>query len=145
MLPLANRTQQPHAPAILGTRLIYHLARHPGVELVDPGEVRRVLIEQEILPLHGIDREELAQLSDALEVDAVIDGAVLTFAEGVTTRPEIDLFMRLRDAQSGKVLWSATTMRNGNQARTLYDLGRIRGLDRLADAALVDLLATWFD
>jgi TolB-like protein len=144
VLPLANRTTQPEAPVVVGDRLVAWLLTMADVEVVDPGEVRRVLIERNIQPLYGLDVDKMREMGQALELDAVIDGTVLTFENGHRPVPVIDLFVRLRDARTGDVLWSATTRRDGERTRTLYDIGRIRGMDRLADAAVADLLSTWF-
>jgi TolB-like protein len=143
VLPMTNMTRHPEAAAVVSEHVQAWLLALTDVEVIDPGELRRALIDHDILPLSGVTSVQLARLGDALGVDAVLDGAVLNYENGIRTRPLIDVYARLRDADSGQVLWAATTRRHGEQTRTLFDLGRIQGIDRLAEAAVGDLLSTW--
>lgn len=145
VLPLLNRTVHPEASAVITDRLVAWLLAARDVDVVDPGELRRVLIERRILPLRGLDTRQLQELGSALAVDAVVDGEVLRYENGHSTVPKIDVYVRLRDAADAVILWSGTTFRDGEQTRTLYDLGRIRGIDKLADVTVGNLLSTWLD
>ena len=143
ILPFANRTLHPEAPLMVADHMLSVLLGLDGVEVVDPGELRRVLIEHDIQPLFGLSLAQLRELRELLGVDGVLDGSVLTY-DAAAQPPTIDLIGRLRDARTGKVLWSATTRRHGSQTRTVYDLGRIYGAARLTRGAVEDLLSTCF-
>ncbi len=142
VLPFDNFTLSPDAPVVVQDHFVSRLFASGRLSVADPGELRRILIERDLQPLLGLDPRDLAVLAEALGIDAVIEGGVLSFAKGPDLVPRVDLFARLRDARTGEVLWSATTTRDGDESVVVYDVGRVRGLDRLVDAAVADLLST---
>ena len=144
ILPLTNLTDDVSAATVVGARMLAALQGRRELSLVDPGELRRALIDGNIRPLDGVGPPQLESLRDALGIDALLDGTLLRFDPGGADAPRIDLFVRLRDAGTGAVLWSATTSRGGDETRTFFDAGRIRDPDRLAEAVVADLLSTWF-
>lgn len=142
VLPLTNRTLAPDAPGIVSDHLLAWLHNAGNVDVVDPGELRRTMVENDIQPLYGMDGLQLSLIRRILGANAVLDGSILKFQNGGSPVPAIDLYVRLRDTRTGKVLWAATTSRRGDQSRTVYDFGKIQGVDRLTRAALGDLLST---
>jgi hypothetical protein len=143
-LPLENRTAEPNAPVVIGEQLVTHLLGETDVVLIDPGETRQALIDHEILPLVGLDTSTLARLGEVLGADAVLDGTVLRFENGESRAPRLDLYMRLRDARTGEVLWSATSHRSGERGTIAWNIGRVSSMERLAEAAVADLLHSCF-
>jgi len=142
VLPLTNRTLSADAPGIINEQLLDWLMNAGNVEVIDPGELRQVLVENDIQPIYGMNRLQLRMIGRVLNADALLDGTVLMFEGGDTPVPGIDLFVRLRDTTTAETLWAATTMRTGNQFHTFYDIGRIQGVGRLTRVALGDLLST---
>jgi TolB-like protein len=144
VLPFENRTLRPEASAIVAERFLAGATALPRIEVVDPGELRRLLIENDIQPVHGLGALELEILERALNLDAVLDGAILAYDDGGALAPRVDIHARLRTAPEGEVLWSATTSRGGHETWSIYDIGRIESVDRLAADVVGELLATWF-
>ena len=143
LLPFDNLTRSPSASPLVTDHLEARMLTIHRVDLVDPGELRRVLVEQDIQPYYGLGADRLRLLADELGVDAVLEGSVLEFDNGNAPVPRIDLYARLRDTRTGEILWMATTRREGHETRSVYDLGVVRGIDRLTDQAVSDLLSTW--
>jgi TolB-like protein len=143
VLPLENRSSAPDAPLVIGDRLLSQMLAMRNLDVVDPGELRRTLIDNDIQPLYGVSPQQMRKLRELLGIDAVLDGSILRYENGTGSIPRIDLFVRLRDTETGEIRWSATTSRSGERTRTVYDVGRIQGVDRLAESALSELLSTW--
>lgn len=144
VLPFENRTLEPEAPQVVHDHLTAWLTSRDGIDVVDPGELRRVLVEHDIQPIYGFGTLELHLVRRILDADALVDGRILRFESDGPRAPRVDLYARLRDTSTGEILWAATTEREGDDTRTLYDHGRIESVDRLVHATVADLLSTWF-
>lgn len=142
VLPLDNLSRSTNASVVLGDHLLAGAMALDGIEVVDPGELRRVLVANEISPTYGIDREVMTALADALGIDAVLDGTVLEFEDEFSPVPRIDMYVRLRDARTARILWCATARREGDASRVVYDVGVVHGIDRLSGRTVADLLST---
>lgn len=107
-----------------------------GVEVIEPGEVRRLLIEEKVKSLGAISRNNLKNLGTKLGVDAIMMGSVETYkiSSGLAvTYPEVSINLRLVDPPSGNIIWSAgntsggasfLTRHFGSEGITLSDAAR---------------------
>ena len=78
--------------------------------------------------------------------DALLIGSVLAFGyrdQDVGAIPEFSVTLRLIEPPGGKCLWSGTQARAGNDHVSVFGIGRIDNLERLANAAVRDLVATF--
>ena len=81
-----------------------------------------------------------------LGADALLIGSVLAFGyrdADVGAVPEFSVTLRLIETPGGKCLWSGTQARSGNDRESVFGIGRIDNLERLATAAVRDLVATF--
>jgi TolB-like protein len=143
VMPFDNRSSSSNASPIVADHLTAWLQWMDRIEVVDPGELRRLMVERDMQPYYGLDEAGMRVFAEELGVDAVLDGTILEFDTDTPLLPKIDLYARLRDARTGKILWSATTRREGRETRSFYDVGVVHGIDRLTDEAISDLLSTW--
>ena len=87
-------------------------------------------------------------LGTALDADGLLVGSVLAYgyrSEDGAAVPEVSLSLRLLQVPGGRVLWSAVHHRDGDDRETLFGLGRVTGLERLAEQTVRELMATFPD
>lgn len=118
VLPLENLTNERFAAERVRDILNVELAALGLFEVVDSGEVNRVLaardLRPESIPLLG--PQALSEVAAELKVQGVLLGTVLEMGEQRTSTfsaPEVSISLRLIDAQSGTVAWSVTDARKG--------------------------------
>ena len=80
-----------------------------GIDVIEPGEVTRVLRESKVRSLGSIKITEIQDMGKTLSVEAVMMGSVETFgiSRGISvTYPEVTIHLILLEASSGDIVWS---------------------------------------
>lgn len=116
VLPLDNLTTDRFAGERVREILVVELSAQGQFELVETGEVNRVLRVQNITNVYELGPEGIAALGQTLGVQAIFLGSVMDFRErriGTITAPEVAVSLRLIDVASGTAIWSATDARAG--------------------------------
>jgi hypothetical protein len=109
VLPLESLTSERLAGERVRMSVITELLSE-GVDVVEPGEVIRVLNELNVKSLRGLNIEEIRKIGQALGADMVMTGSVGAFGiqKGRTiSYPEVSIDLILYDAASGEIVWSA--------------------------------------
>jgi hypothetical protein len=135
VLPFSNDSTRRQAGEILAYRLIAALVGVPQVTIVEPGEVRRVLLETRLIQEGGLTYAQAELLRGLLEVDLVVTGTVFDYSDpGLFDEPPMVGFtttvIDARRRQVASVTFSHATGRDGVH---FFNLGEIRTADRLAD------------
>lgn len=144
VLPFENASERKGASRILTDVFTTALFQHGGFEVIEPGEVAEALVALNAVAFGAIDFESLAGLRERIGVDAVILGTVYSYNEGFrriqTTAPEVDLDVRMLDAESGRILWVAARGKSGDDYQTVLDFGKIRSMVPLALKVISEML-----
>lgn len=85
-------------------------------DVVEPGEVAKVLREAGIPSTEMLAPADFQSLGQQLGTDGFFLGKVVDFAEtrsGMTPAPEVTIQLRLVEALSGVTIWSASDSRSG--------------------------------
>jgi len=109
VLPLENLTPNEYADEKVRSLVIMDLLSR-DVDVIEQGEVMRVLRELRIRSVESITVRDLQSLGDMLDVDVVIKGSVGTFdmkKGNAVSYPEVSIHLMLTDINSGEILWSA--------------------------------------
>ena len=145
ILPLANRSRRQGADAIVRDILIARLWATGRYRVMEPGELREQILRRGLFPTQVAGPDVLGALREELGLDAILGGSVLQFVDGngsaALVEPQVEVAMRMVSTEGGKILWDALHRRRGEDAVSFYDAGRIPTIDRLARAAIDDLLA----
>lgn len=116
VLPFENLTGDGTAGEKVQQLFIIELLALEVVEVVDPGEVARVLAEEQIDDVRLVGADEVAALAERLEVQAIVLGSVQEFGmdrgAGVNS-PQVSLTCRMLEADGGSALWSVAVSRKG--------------------------------
>ena len=148
ILPLENFTNDRFAGERVHEVLTVELLAQGLFDVVESGEVLRIVREQGIATIADLGAEDIDRLGQALGAQSLLLGSVMDFRErrtGSFTVPEVALSLRLLDAETGLVIWSVTDARTGMSIWTrLFGIGE----ESLTDAVqklVRELLATLFE
>jgi len=115
VLPFESLTTDEYAGEKIRKTVITELLSR-GVDVVEPGEVTRVLIEQKIKSLGSVRTTDLQNLAKTLGVGAVMMGSVEAYgiSRGISVSyPEVSINLRLVEASSGNIIWSVCETSGG--------------------------------
>jgi hypothetical protein len=147
LLPMANNSQDNFAAERVRDIVTTKVLSSGQIDLVDKGIVDAVLANEAINPGDPIDLPTLRRLGNMLKVQAFIMGTIDQAGEnrkGAFSYPELELTLRMIDANEGTILWQASGYNSG------YSLGgRIFGVEpkdafQVAVELVDTLLATGF-
>ncbi len=146
VLPFENLTQDPLAAERVRRVVIAELLVR-GIDVVEPGEVLRVLRESDIPNLQSISIKDIKALGRELEVDGIIMGSVSAYGirRGIEgAYPEVTLHLMLLDPSTGRILWSAWRTEGGPTFWMSYFGTKGATLNETAKRVVRDAIDTLF-
>ncbi len=108
VLPFENFTSDEYAGEKIRRLVITELLLR-GIDVIEPGEVTRILRESKVKSLGSIKIAEIQDIGKTLKVEAVMMGSVEAFglSRGISvTYPEVSVHLVLLEASSGNIIWS---------------------------------------
>jgi TolB-like protein len=108
VLPFENFTSDEYAGEKIRRLVITELLLR-GIDVIEPGEVTRILRESKVKSLGSIKITEIQDMGKTLGVEAVMTGSVEAFgiSRGISvTYPEVSIHLILLEASSGSIIWS---------------------------------------
>ena len=115
VLPFESLTTDEYAGEKIRKSVITELLSR-GVDVIEPGEVTRVLIEQKIKSLSSVRTADLQNMAKTLGVEELMMGSVEAYgiSRGISvTYPEVTINLRLVEASSGNIIWSVCQTSGG--------------------------------
>jgi hypothetical protein len=116
VLPLANLTRESSAAERVRDVFSTALLSTGAIYVIPPGEVARGLNRVAVAMPSAPSTEEVVKLAAVVKADAVITGTIKEYGEvrsGSSAANVISLSMQLIEAQTGRVVWAATTTKGG--------------------------------
>jgi TolB-like protein len=116
VLPLENLAADQTAGEKVRKIVVTELLAAGIVDVVEPGQVNRVLVAQNIQSVTAMSPEEFKQVGAALGVQMLIVGSVESYERvqvGGVQAPEVTLTLRGIDADSGTIVWAASHTQGG--------------------------------
>jgi hypothetical protein len=148
LLPLADYSTNRDAPDRLAPMIQEELLKHQNMVAVETGRVEAALAKDPWMLTDRIPPDIVDSLGASLGADGLLVGSVLAYgyrSEDGDAVPEVSLSLRLIQVPGGRVLWSAVHHRDGDDRETLFGLGRVTGLERLAEETVRELMSTFPD
>ena len=108
VMPFENFTSDGYAGEKIRRIVITELLLR-GIDVVEPGEVTRILRDSNARSLGSIKGTDLQNIGKTLGVDAVMSGSVEAFGTGrgvSVSYPEVSIQLMLVDVSSGSIIWS---------------------------------------
>lgn len=116
VLPLENLTTERFAADRVRELLVVELSSKNLFEVVESGEVNRVMRTKSLASASEIGPALIQQLGKELNAQALLTGSVIEFREqrtGTLNTPDVALSLKLLDVETGLVIWSVTDARTG--------------------------------
>jgi hypothetical protein len=116
VLPFANLTREGQAAERVRDVFMTMLLATGGVYVIPPGEVARGTSAAGIPNPTSPSGDDVKKLANALKADAIITGVVREYGEVrqmSTAANIISISLQMREAQGGKVVWSASSTKGG--------------------------------
>lgn len=127
VMPLENLTSERFAAERVREILSVELNSQGLFQVVDMGEVNRVLRVQNVGNVSELGPVQTASLGQALGAQGLLFGSVVEFQErrsGSLSLPEVALSLRMIDAETGVAVWAVTGARSGAKWSTrLFGVG----------------------
>ena len=147
VLPFANLTTAPKAEERVRDVFMTMLQATGAVYVLPPGEVARgvsrVALPNPVAPT----AEEVVRLAKNLEADVVITGTLLEYGEvrsASATANVISMSVQMMEAQTGKLVWSASSTQGGIGAGKRLFGGGGEPMNDVTTKAVEDLLHRLF-
>ncbi len=116
VLPFANQTREQTAADRVRDVFVNKLLFTGGIYAAPLGEVKRGVMRAAIADPTAPSPEEVVKFAAIVKVDAVITGAVREYGEvrsGTAVSNVIAISVQMLEAQTGKVVWSASSTKGG--------------------------------
>lgn len=142
VLPFVNHTARARAGEVIADAAIRQLQAAHGLEVIEPGVVRRTMLATRFVLAGGIDLSQARLLLDVLDAETILIGDVFEFDEDART-PTIGFSLLLLDRKTDRVLWRSSSYNHGDDGVFFFELGRVGTAAELACrmlAATVDAM-----
>jgi hypothetical protein len=135
VLPFSNDSTRRQAGEIIAYRYVSALVGIPGITVVEPGEIRRVLLETRLIQEGGLSYAQAELLRSLLDADLVVTGTVFDYADpgASDSSPMVGFTTTVIDARRRQVASVAFSYATGLDRVFFFDVGEIRTADQLAD------------
>lgn len=108
VMPIENFTADEYAGEKIRRILLTELLSR-GVEVIEPGEITRLLKDMKVVSLASLKVKEVQEIGSAAEASAVMMGSVEAYGveRGISVSyAEVTVNLRLIEVSSGNIVWS---------------------------------------
>ena len=147
VMPFLNLTREQQAAERVRDVFMNMLLATGGVYVLPAGEVARGISRAGISDPSGPSTEDLIKLAGIVKANAIFTGVVREYGEvrsGTTAANVVSVSMRMLEAKSGKIVWSASSTKGGiNLGDRLFGGGG-EPLNDVTEKAVNDLIEKLF-
>jgi hypothetical protein len=126
VVPFLNRTSRRGAGEIVALEFVRQLVDSGEYHVLEPGVVRQYMLRSRVIIPGGVSLETTRMFLGALEVDLVLAGTVLDYAEAVgPSGPTLRFTATLLEGRGGEVVWHSSSFNRGDDGVRFFGLGRV--------------------
>jgi hypothetical protein len=147
VMPFANLSASTNASDRVRDTFMTLLQATGSLYVLPPGEVARGIARTSVETPPAPTAEEVVALAKNLKADAVITGTVLEYGEvrsGTSASNLVSISLKMMEAQTGKVVWSASVSCGGVDAADRLFGGGGEPMANVTVEAIDDLLDVLF-
>jgi TolB-like protein len=144
VLPLTNLTQYDKAADVVMNALVVELL-DSAFKVVDPGIVEIIVLEKRLRLTDRLALETIQEIGARLQVTYLLVGSIHEFAmirDRSDALPAVSISLRIIGVSDGRIVWAATHSRRGDDAESVFGLGRISTAEQLATAMVKQMIDT---
>lgn len=145
VMPLLNMSQYDRAEVVVTNALIVELLESELFEVVDPGLVETVVLEQRLRFTDRLPLGTLRKLAEQLNVEYLLLGSVNEFdfmSDQYGRLPCVSVSLRIVECNTGTIIWMATHSKRGDDAETVFGIGRVETLEQLTTITVREMART---
>jgi len=134
VLSFMDESGRRRAGDVVALLLVRAFASSPAVQVLEPGVVRKALLENRVIMEGGVSLAQVEVIRSLLEVDYVVTGTVSEMGEflGRDGSPRVQFTVRAIDARTNQAVWSSISHNEGDDRVFFFGCGRIRSAAALA-------------
>jgi hypothetical protein len=143
VLPLENMSGARDAGRAVEAALQHRIAKHPRLTAVLAADLRHSVVEAGLRAPSRLTPDQMKQLAAAAGTPYFLLGTIFAYGQtqaDASEGPEVELYLRLVDASSGRTVWSGLHRRTGANYEKLLRLGAVRDPATLAAYTAGELL-----
>ena len=142
VMPFQNKSRHKDAGTIATYMFLVELFKNKGFEPLEYGEIRRLIVDLRVRNKGELDYNSIKALSENLGVEGILVGTVEFYSDGLDTSspPEVAISARLINTRKNRIVWSDSVQLNGDEGIVVFDWGRIRSVDDVADRVVTKLI-----
>ncbi len=147
VMPLGNLTSTSQAADRTRDVLMTMLQATGATYVLPPGEVARGLTRASVERPAAPTPDEVVEFARIVNADAVITGTIREYGEvrsGTSSAPVISISLQMMEAQTGRIVWSASSTRGGITASDRLFGGGGKPMDVVTRQAVRDLIDKLF-
>lgn len=144
VVPFVNLSERKFAGEIMGFHFVRQLRVLQNLTILEPGVVRKALLQLRIIMDDGISFADTDALFSSLDADLILGGKIFDYQDyqGATGRPKVDFSALLIDRKSREVVWYSESHHRGDDGVFFFDWGKINTAQRLASEMVASALNT---
>ncbi len=144
LLPFSNVTATQAATRAVEAIFARALGERNQFKVVEPAELRRAFVEEEIWSPRWLTLDHYRRLSARVGGCAFLSGDILTYgivsdSVGGTT-PAVEIYVSLVEPPAGRVVWSALHVRRGQEYEHLLGLGVLQSRFEVGEQVVQELV-----
>jgi hypothetical protein len=126
VMPFLNLTERPNAWEILPLHFVERMIKTPGFRVLEPGVVRRALLQTRVMVMGGLSRPHLELVLRTTEADLVLTGTVIRYLDSrlPMVYPEVEFSVQVFERVSKEVVWSSRSVGRGDDGVYFFDVGK---------------------
>jgi hypothetical protein len=127
VLPFRNESTRRNAGEILALHFLRELSGTGNIEVIDPGEVRQVLLRSRTIMESGLSLPQADILHAELDVDLVLTGIVMEYQDyiGGWGNPKVEFSTRIFDMKTRQIVWTSFSYNEGSDGVFFFDVGKV--------------------
>jgi TolB-like protein len=127
VLTFRNESTRRNAGEIMALHFIRELSGTGKIDVVEPGEVRQVLLRSRTIMEGGLSLPQADLLHDALGVDLVLTGIVMEYQDNIGGfgNPRVEFSARVFDMKTRQIVWSSASYNEGDDGVYFFNLGKV--------------------
>ncbi len=138
VLPFLNNSNFRNAGMISTYLFMVDLLKNRKFVPIEYGSVRNLIVNSGIRTRGELSFENMRTLSDALNIEGILVGTVEQYsASGL---PAVAITARLLNARNNRILWYNSHQLTGEEDIIVFDWGRLKTVDKVADRVVSELI-----